>query len=78
MEDYEEVQVEEREVDLEEFRPKFIKKIYRMLLETKRYGFKEAQEKSFNISDSFFSNCNNYSREEDLLSFFREQKFLTC
>jgi hypothetical protein len=57
------VHIEQREVNLEEFRPKFIKKIYRILLETQKYGLKEAQEKSFAISDSFFSNCNNYSRQ---------------
>lgn len=70
--------MEEKSVNIDELRPKFIRKIYRMLLETKRYGFREAQEKSFTISDTFFSNYNNYSREEDMLSFFREQKYLAC
>ena len=49
-----------------------------MLVQTNKYGFKEAQERSFHVSQKFFSEYSSYTNEDELLSFFREQKFLSC
>lgn len=76
--DYEGVQVQQKGFDFEGIRPRFIKKIYRMLLETNLYGFGEAREKSFRVEQAFFAEERNYVNEDGLLAFFREQKFLQC
>lgn len=49
-----------------------------MLIQSQKYGLKEARQKSFDVSQSFFAHYDTFGNEDQLLTFFRNQKFLEC
>jgi hypothetical protein len=54
-EDYEEVQVENREVDLGVIRPRLVRKVYRMIVDSGVFGMEEARERSLRVVEGFLS-----------------------
>jgi hypothetical protein len=78
MDEYENLSSEEKYVDTEVIRPRMMKKLYKMLLKTHKYGIQEAMQKSFEACEVFFENRNNQANENEIVDFFREQGFLDC
>ena len=54
-EDYEEVQVESREVDLGVIRPRLVRKVYRIIVGSGVFGMEEARERSLRVVEGFLS-----------------------
>ena len=72
IEDYEDVIEVKKSVDLDVTREKVVRKVYKMLIHQKKCEPIMARMKSFEVCDSFFTQCNHQTSEEDLIDFLKQ------